>query len=250
MNISQKKTLRKAAVIVKGLLLSCICIITLQSHASDDSAEAIMARVIEAHDPDGRWHSTALNLRIQEPRVVNPPRYSVVRLNNATGEFWLERNRDNHVATYQLDANGKSTVMLDNKTVQDEALIKKYRLGEQMSAAYKGFYAFYYGLPMSLQTTDILEVNASDTLVGKRAIRIRYELESPIISKYWDVYFSPETYKMIGAIIRFPDAPEKNDLILFQESIDINGVTIPRLRHWYSEQDRQYSGSDIILSVL
>ena len=103
---------------------------------------------------------------------------------------------------------------------------------------------------MSLKTTKVTSHESSVTFNNQSAHRVSFELPTPVISSYWDLYFSATDYTMLGVIIRFPDEPEKNDLILFQEYVDIDGINIPRIRHWHNESDRQYNGSDIIIKLL
>lgn len=47
----------------------------------------------------------------------------------------------------------------------------------------------------------------------------------------------------------FLDDNTKGERLYFDKSITINGITIPRIRHWYEMND-EFSGSDIILKQL
>ena len=47
----------------------------------------ILEKGIHKHDPNKKWKSAKINVRIQEPRVQNPKRYSIVKLNNENGSL-------------------------------------------------------------------------------------------------------------------------------------------------------------------
>ena len=41
-----------------------------------------------------------------------------------------------------------------------------------------------------------------------------------------------------------------DEKLLFEGEIDIQGVKIPRIRHWYETPKNEYMGSDIIIKTL
>lgn len=53
-----------------------------------------------------------------------------------------------------------------------------------------------------------------------------------------------------GIEIIFTDKPNKGERIYFDEHIIINGIKIPRIRHWHELKDDTYSGTDIIIKEL
>lgn len=54
------------------------------------------------------------------------------------------------------------------------------------------------------------------------------------------------TSDLNGIEIVFLDKPNEGERIYFDGIMDIHGVKIPRIRHWYEVKDDSYSGSDII----
>ena len=99
-----------------------------------------------------------MKIHMQEPRTLNPHRYSVVGLNNSDSTFRLERNRGEHISEHIIDKEGNSSVLMNGKVVTDTALINKYRLDPSRNTGYREFYQVFYGLPMSLKDR-ILEIN-------------------------------------------------------------------------------------------
>ena len=90
--------------------------------------ELILKKTIIEHDSLSNWDKTSLYIHIQEPRISNPQRYSILNLDNSTNTFKLARNRDQYISEHIIDSNGNSFVLLDGKTEIDTILIEKYRL--------------------------------------------------------------------------------------------------------------------------
>ena len=114
------------------------------------SGKELLEKSIQKHDPENQWSSAEFTLRIQEPRLSNPPRFSVVYMNNQNNAFKLLRSREDKVASYGINENGITTVLLDNQIVEDSTVIDRYMLQHRRVKSYQGFYQMLLGLPMSL----------------------------------------------------------------------------------------------------
>ncbi|PQJ80437.1 DUF6503 family protein [Polaribacter porphyrae] len=211
-------------------------------------SEEIIAKSIQKHDPKNQWSTASFEVHIQEPRVKNPERFSIVKLNNENGSFELQRNRDASISKHSIDENGIAKTLLDDKISTDSLLIKKYRLDPERNFGYKRFYQLLLGLPMSLQDEKIALKDKVEEVIfnDKNAYKLSVELEKPMFSKNWNLYFSVDDFTLLGIEIIFPDDATKGERLLFDGEIKISNIISPRMRHWY-ELDNTYSGSDIIL---
>lgn len=172
----------------------------------------ILSKSIIVHDPSDIWNKTQINLHIQEPRISNPSRYSIIKLNNSTGTFELIRNRGKHISKHITDSSGNDIVLLDEKMEIDTGLLKKYRLNASRNPAYKKFYQLMYGLPMSLSNSTERIVNTSvDAFNNEECFKLQLELKEEIISKNWNVFISKSDMSFLGIEIIFPDDPTKGD---------------------------------------
>jgi len=192
-----------------------------------------------------------LNLRIQEPRLQNPVRYSVVKLNNKTGAFSLHRNRDNHVSNHIIDNQGNASTFLDGNVITDTLVIKKYRLDPSRNFGYRRFYQSLMGLPMSLHIEKLDSIGDVSEVVfnGLQSYKVPVVLEKAMFSKHWNLYFSQNDFSMIGLEMVFPDDLKKGERLLFEGNINLKGINIPRYKHWH-ELSGEYSGSDIIVKEI
>ena len=211
-------------------------------------------KVLEAsqryYDPQDQWKTSRIDLHIIEPRISNPARYSKITLNNKDQSFVLERNRDEHISLHKIDSLGEASVTLDGLPVQDSLTIAKYRLNPERNFGYRAFYQKLVGLPMSIHVNELNKnMKSSVVIFDKRSCyQLNIQLEEAIISKTWKIYVDYETYELIGLEILSEDGDQEGERIYFEGEVDINGMLIPRMRHWYSLGQEVYGGSDLIIN--
>ncbi len=212
----------------------------------------ILENAIVKHDSLGNWNKIKLELHIQEPRISNPYRYSILTLNNSNNSFKLKRNRDQYISEHIIDSNGISFTLLNGKTEVDSILIKKYRLNPSRNIGYKNFYQLLYGLPMSLNNhlKEIIKIS-ENVFNEEECYKIEMELKEPMISKYWNLFVSKSDMEVKGIEIILPDKPDGGERIYFDRLMTVDGgIKIPRIRHWHEFKDDTYSGTDLIIKEL
>lgn len=231
------------------LLLSC-------SKQTKDSPQLkgreLLQKSISVHDPNGKWANLEFAVHIQEPRIGNPARYSILKMNNTTGAFELIRNREKHLSKHTIDESNQAKVFLDDSEEIADSLVKKFRLKPERNDGYREFYKMLYGLPMSLDdewVKDIGAVEMSD-FRGQMCYRIPIELQQKMFSKHWVIYLSKSSNEFKGMEIIFPEDKTKGERLYFEGTINIDEVNIPRIRHWHEYSNDDYSGSDIVLKEL
>ncbi|RTE55485.1 hypothetical protein EHW67_02665 [Arenibacter aquaticus] len=215
-----------------------------------DGKRVLNQSIIE-HDSLNRWSRNNFFIHIQEPRIANPHRYSILELNNSSNSFKLSRNRDQYISEHIIDSSGNSFVLLDGNIVTDTVLIDKYGLDAFRNIGYKNFYKLLYGLPMSLKDSYKEIINTSVSIFNEEeCYKIEMELKDTVISKNWILYISKSNMRIKGVEIIFPEKPDEGERIYFDEIIIINGIKIPRIRHWHLLNDNSYSGTDLIIKEL
>lgn len=226
------------------LLLSC-------AKEPKIDGQKLLDQSISFHDPESNWDKAVFDIHIQEPRISNPFRYSIVKLDNNLNTFELSRNRDQYISTHIIDQNGRSTVLLDGVTVTDSTLIKKYRLDSSRNIRYKDFYKLIYGLPMSLsKSVSMIKQTTEQLFNEKESFKVEVELEQAIISKHWNLFISKKDHQLLGIEIFFLGEPEKGERLYFEGIATINKMKLPRVRHWHTYNNDSYSGSDIIIKEI
>jgi hypothetical protein len=211
----------------------------------------ILEKAIVKHDSLSNWNKAKLNLHIQEPRISNPYRYSILTLDNSNNSFKLKRNRNQYISEHIINSNGNSFTLLNGKTEIDSILIKKYRLDTSRNIGYKKFYQLLYGLPMSLNNYLKEIIRTSENIFNEEeCYKIEMQLKEPMISEYWNLFVSKSDMEIKGIEILLPDKPDGGERIYFDKLITVDGIKIPRIRHWHEFKDDTYSGSDLIIKEL
>ena len=71
-----------------------------------------------------------------------------------------------------------------------------------------------------------------------------------MLSKAWSLFLSKSTKEVIGLEIVSEDEPGEGERLYFENTMTINEIRIPRIRHWHELSDDSYSGTDIIILEL
>ncbi len=233
-----------------------LMILILASCATDEknklSGEEVLYQSIKYHDPKDNWDEFDMSIRIQEPRIGNPSRYSVLSLNNQDHSFELIRNRDNHLSKHIIDDKGVSKVYLDDNEEISPELVTKYRLTPERNKGYHEFYKMLYGLPMSLDKASLNRIGEVESSIYNNQLcyKIPIELKEAMFSMNWIIYISKSKFEFKGMEIIFPDDNTKGERLYYEGSISIGDMRLPRIRHWHELSNNDYSGSDIIIGEL
>ena len=231
------------------LTLCSILFFAFNDQASLNKAETILQKSIQKHDPNNQWAAAVLNLHVQEPRVMNPSRHSVVHLDNSNGAFELKRGRGAHVSAHRIDSKGLATTLLDGRLVTDADTIKRFRLDPNRNKGYRQFYAVLFGLPMSLNEHTLANLGTpqKSTFNGRNCYKIPVELKEAVFSKHWNIFISTEDNSFKGIEIVFPDDPQKGERLYFEGEYQLDAMLLPRMHHWHDLNTLEYLGSDIIV---
>jgi len=216
------------------------------------NSQYILAQSQLKYDANQQWSESELRLHIQEPRINNPQRYSRIVLNNASSYFEIERDRNEGAIKRIIDERGTLRVLLNDSESIAPAIKEKYGLNQERSEGYRNFYQKMYGLPMSVTDDFYDEIAPAEpvTFEGEEAYRISLELKQEMISRYWRMIVSTEDYTLLAVEFYHPENPEEGEIIKFEDVVQVDGITLPRMRHWYEKQTNKYLGSDIIVEEL
>ena len=226
--------------------------ISIQGFSQELTSEFVLEQAMKFHDPDSKWNQTTLSIHIQEPRIQNPGRFSKLTLNTSRGQFSLSRDYEIGEVERLISSEGEAKVLVNGSISYSEEIKEEYRLDSSRNAGYKTFYQMLYGFPMSLKGDLIKEVSKPviEEVFDKEYIMIEFSLSESIISDRWQVYFSKEDYSVRALKFIHEEPDEEDEVILFDGIYTWDGISIPRYRHWYLSDSREYLGSDIIVKEL
>ena len=217
------------------------------------TGKKILEKSIQKYDPEGQWPDLSIKAHFQEPRIQNPQRYTILSMNPGNGYFQMDRNREDKIATYIMETDGTSKVLIDGQAEFPETWREKYRLDPNLSAIYQGSYSMIYGLPMSLNNEVIETFNGitKATFNQRPAYRIEITLKKPFFSKNWWVFIGQKDYSFLGLeMFNEEDGKITGERLVFEDRVPIEKTSIPRIKHWYDMESGQYLGSDILVKLL
>jgi hypothetical protein len=70
-----------------------------------------------------------------------------------------------------------------------------------------------------------------------------------MISKHWRVLIAVDNFQVLGLELFHPDDPTQGEILTFDDLVEVDGIQMPRIRHWY-DMEAQYLGSDIIVKEI
>lgn len=241
----------KISLIILSLLMGLFVACNQAKKNTLPTPEDVLQKSIWAHDSLKEWKTARLKLNIAEPRLETPKRFSVVELNNETGEFSLSRDREGHLVTYTVDAASNVVNYLDGATNYDSLQISTYMLQKERTVLYKDFYQLLLGIPMSLsdKTAQFLGVEKAE-FDGQSVFKLTVKLKEKVISDQWNIFIDQETFVCIGIEMIFPEDDSKGERIIMKGELQVGqSLILPRFRHWYHVSNVTYAGSDILMEA-
>ncbi|MCB0567698.1 MAG: hypothetical protein KDD01_25300 [Phaeodactylibacter sp.] len=230
-------------------LFSCSSSTGEETSQSGLSAGEVLQRSLQFHDPQDKWPGAALHFVIDEPRIQNPGRLSEVFLNNTEGTFSINRRYGNTLVTRGIIRDSCYN-LVDSVLVspEDTAMMRLHRLECERTQGYRGFYQLLNGMPMSLHAPEVnlLPETVEDTFAGRKTLQITARFNDPVMSEEWVFYFAPDNYQLLGYGYAAEGAGE---YIRLDGLVLIDDMKLPRMRHWYSQANGAYLGSDIYVIV-
>ncbi len=199
------------------------------------------------------WETADLRIHIQEPRLGNPQRYTKLRLNLGEDYFEMERTYDYGTLRRILTADQESKIYLNGDANLPQELVDKYLLNVTRTQAHKKFYRYMYSIPMCLTDEFWSEIAPAQEVVfdGREAYQISMVLKEEMISKYWTLIVDAEMERLLALEFNHPDEPGRDEeMIIFEGEYVVDGIKLPRIRHWYIKGTEEYLGSDIIVETL
>ena len=213
-------------IIILIILLSLFS--RIDSIGQDLTANSIVEKSIQYHDPDNKWKTFKNQLFFNSKRPDGRDRNSSVLIDNNRGYFKnVEEGNDMGVV---MD----SCFMVPKDKNCDN--VKRMR----------NYYVYLWGLPMKLKDEGTVidtkfkeeEFNGIDCYV----VRVPYEQD------IWFFYFDKSNFAMRGYMFYKDEPAKKGEVIYLDEEVQVGSMRIPKKRKWVTTPDSRYLGTDVLLS--
>jgi hypothetical protein len=214
------------------------------------SADSLLARSLQYHDPDRQWGRRTHLLQLAESRPDNSVRHTRLTLYPHTADFDLQQTRGRDKVqmryldgTYSFSLNGNMDISEEKR--------EKLRLTEDRTLMMRDYYTYLFGLPMKLQDAGtLLQPNVHKVWFdNKKMLELEVHYAPETGKDIWFFYFDPETYALSGyAFYHEKDGPGTGEYILLEGETIIDRMKLPAERHWYYTKNKLYLGTDEILN--
>jgi len=232
---------------MKNLFLALILLATLPIAAQSPTAQSILDKSIQYHDPSGNWETFIGQLNLRQVSPKSEERKNVVHIDIANEYFSDEGTRGANKIMREVKGDTCFHEFNGQRDIPQDTL-DKYRLTCERAKLFRNYYTYLYGLPMKLKDpgTTIDEKALDTTFQDKVCWGIRVTYDPSVGKDIWYFYFDKTTYAMIG--YRFYHDESKNDgeYIICEGEATVSGIKMPKTRHWYMHQADKFLGTDII----
>lgn len=228
--------------------LFCLLAFAGSVHAQTPSAQEILSRSIQYHDPQGTWGKVRLHFTLEESRPNGPTRQSQVEINLPESIFKISQTRDSNIVERTVSGD-QCAFALNGKSNLSEAEIKQFGLTCDRSISTRNYYTYLWGLPMKLKDPGTIlhqEVEQTDYF-GKPAYKLKVSYDAAVGSDTWYFYFDPATYALVGYRFYHDEAKNDGEYILLDHEIQIGNLRLPQTRKWYTHQDEKFLGADTLV---
>ncbi|MEL7121590.1 MAG: DUF6503 family protein [Bacteroidota bacterium] len=231
--------------------LFAIVFLTFQIlNAQSQSAEQVLQKSIQYHDPEGKWESGEFHFPLHESRPNGAYRLTDVKLDNEIGEFELKQIRGKD-RVYRYLSTEACDALWNYEPVTSKEQKERLRLNcDGGNEFYRNYYAYLYGLPMKLKDPGTIidpQVKKKDFFGKKNLLEIKVTYEQEVGEDIWYFYFDPKTYALSGYRFYHDEKANDGEYILLEGEITINGVKFPKERGWYTHKEGKYLGNDNLL---
>ena len=215
------------------------------------AAEALIAKSIAYHDPDGRWDTGEVALRIMESRPNGVTRAVEVGMAPGSGAMEVSRETDSATLTFAVAGEQILSRAVDGSEDLDEEALAEHGLDSERVMWLRNYYLFVWGLPMKLRDpgTIVDPEPAADSFDGQEALKVRVTYDPEVGGDTWYFYFAPDTARLVGYRFYHDESANDGEYIHLEGEIGSGGLRLPAKRSWFFHSNDEFLGEDEAVSL-
>lgn len=235
-------------------LLSALCLAAPAPSLSRSvrPASELLTRSIAYHDPDGRWQQGAFRITDVSSRPDGTiGRRTILQIDNGHGRFDMESHFDGRVATAAISGDTVEEVRLDGRSDLSQEEVQHYQLAPTQVLTKRNFFLYLLGLPMKLRDSGTrLDPVARETLFqGVAVYELRVTYEDGVGKDTWYFYLDSKTCALVGHRFYHDEATRDGEYAVLSDEIAGQGLRLPRVRKWSSNQNGEWFITHTIESI-
>lgn len=214
------------------------------------SAQDVLSRSINYHDPEGLWSTSSFRIVLAGTRHIAGATMTTIVVDNADGRFHMERSRFGRVVETTVTGDDCWT-RLDGSSELTEQQIQRFRLGcDEMKRA-RDYHVYLYGLPMKLRDAGtIIDPEATRAeFDGGDVWQLRVTYDPDVGTDTWYLYFDTESFALVGYRFYHDESANDGEYITLARETAGGGLRLPKVRSWYTNADGNLLGTDTVRSI-
>ena len=187
------------------------------------SAEEVISRALEYHDPNNKWPMLNVKLYFEEMQPGGDIRETEAVIDNSQGYFHLNRG--------DYEIHGMK---------MDSCFVEKGDYDCARAERMRNYYVYLWGLPMKLRDAGT-QVREKVAFIDWQNTPC-YEVVVDYPEDRWFFYFTRNEFRMIGYMFVKKDG--SGEKIVLNGERDVEGIKIPAQRSWFVIGTKEYLGTD------
>lgn len=233
----------------KLTLIFCLFLLSY-CNGSKGPGQQLLDKTIAYHDPEGKWSSLKAHLYLSSTDTAGKEAPFELEIDNTAGYFSHITRADGKEIVKGL-SNGKEFYLINGKSEISEEDRKKYELTPEGVKWVHSFYGYLYGLPMKLKDKGAMvsDTVSTEAFNGKTYQTLKVTYEPGMGKEVWTFFLDPATAAMEAYRFMFAPGSDEGEYILLGETLDVEGIRLPKVRKWYLVKGNQYLGTDNLLKA-
>lgn len=225
--------------------------LSLPQMAQEISANQLLERSIDFHDPSRKWYSSRMEMVIDMETPDRPTRRSKIVLDQSKSTFNIDILDRGNYWQYELNRLDSAEIRFNFLPVQDSVLIDSLNLTSERARFWRDYYSYLYGLPMKLKD----EGTVLDTTVyrtqfdGEQVYSLKVNYEEKVGKDAWYFYFDMDTFQLVGYRFFHDESANDGEYIILEDLAIVNGLRIPKKRTWYTNAEEKLLGIDVLVDL-
>lgn len=211
------------------------------------SGSELLDKAIAFHDPNGNWNTFKGGFTVTMTTPNSSDRTTEIVLDFPEQFYSSTVKKDGNTIIYTLKKDSCSLMLNGSKEIP-KAVQDSLRITCDRAKMMRNYYSYLYGLPMKLKDegANIYETVQKKTFKNKEFLVLKVDYAETIGTDTWYFYFDPKTYAMEVYQFYKDESQKDGEYILLTDTMDVNGIKMPKKRAWYYNKDDGYLGTDIL----
>lgn len=236
---------------MKKVFILFLMVLSLPQVAQEISASQLLEQSIDFHDPSRKWQNSRMEFIIDMETPNRSSRRSNIVLDQPNKTFSIDILDGGNLLQYELNRLDSAEISFNFLPMQDSIMIDSLNLTAQRARFFRDYYSYLYGLPMKLKDEGtLLDSTVYRTQFnGRQVYSLKVNYEEKVGDDTWYFYFNMDTFQLVGYRFFHDESANDGEYIILEDLEIVNGLRIPKNRTWYTNDENELLGKDILVNL-